>query len=590
MAIPPGGGILDDRERLLSMVAQALDLVDRGATAKAAESEWIDFKEEAGRRDRLGFILPGQSRSHAVAEQLANEVACLANSPGGGALIVGVADDGTRVPAASDAQWLRLRIHQRVDLAPAVEERQLADGTRVLVILVLPAREPVPDVQGRIRWRIGANCLPVDRSQWWANRLAQQGVDQLAARTRRTVADLAPGALAAVRRLLREHDPHALGGLPERELLTRVGVLLPDGTLTGVGVLFLCAAPRTVLEFAVHDLPGGNVIAPAVDLSGLSLAEQLAEVQTRIEAVDTAHIVESGFRRIPVRQIPWAAVREAILNAIVHRDWLPPEPIQLTWVRADSSLDVVSPGGFSGGVTAHSILSGRYSRNPALADFVRALGLVEKQGVGMDRMYAEMLALGHRAPLVHERPGPQVRTRLVGGAPLPLVLAVLAGVEPAARQTDTRVVMTLHLLLRFGFTCASAVAAFLQVPMEEADEILLSIAEMQLGGHNLLRDFGEGRWLPGPGFFALLPPDLTEARRRRLLRWLRPDELAAAELVQAWTSAFGRVTSSDLAEVTHLPPPAARGILQRLAADGVVRRGPTLRGRKVSYLPGESLE
>ncbi len=586
MAIPPGGEVLDDRARLLAAVAQALDLVNRGATAEAAETEGIDFKEEPGRRDRLGFILPGQDRSQAVAEQLANEVACLANSPGGGALIVGVADDGTRVPAASDPQWLRLRIHQRVDLAPAVEEHFLADGTRVLVILVAPAREPVPDVHGRIRWRVGANCLPVDRSQWWAERLARQGVDPLAARTRRTMADLAPGALTAVRRLLRNDDPHRLRALPERELLKRVGVLSPDGTLTGAGVLLLSPAPRTVLEFAVHDVPGGNVISPPVDLSGLSVVEQLAEVQTRVEAVDTAVIVESGFRREPVRQIPLSVVREAIMNAIVHRDWLPPEPIQLTWVRADSSLDIVSPGGFSGGVTADSILSSRYSRNPALADLVRALGLVEKQGVGIDRMYADMLALGHRVPLVHERPGPYVRTRLVGGEPLLPVLALVAGLEPPARQSDTRVVMVLQLLVRFGFTSVSAVASFLQAPAEEAEEILLLVAQMHLGGQDLLREFGGGCWLPGAGFFNLIAQhDLTKARRRRLLRWLRPDESAAEELVLSWTTEFHQISSAELAEVTQLSAPAARRILRRLAVNGILRRNEAARGRNISYVP-----
>lgn len=49
---------------------------------------------------------------------------------------------------------------------------------------------------------------------------------------------------------------------------------------------------------------------------------------------------------------------------------------------ADASLDVVSPDGFAGGVTSASVLSARYSRNPALADLARAMGLVERQGIG----------------------------------------------------------------------------------------------------------------------------------------------------------------------------------------------------------------
>jgi ATP-dependent DNA helicase RecG len=192
VSIQPGGEVLEDRRRLSAAVRAALSLVDRGAAAEAAETEGIDLKEEAGRRGRGGLILPGQPRSEAVAEQLANEVACLANSPGGGALLVGVADDGARVGAASDRDWLRHRIHERVDIAPAVEEHELSDGTRLLAILVTESREPVEDTSGRIRWRVGTSCAPVDRSQWWADRLRRRGGDPLFAATRRTLADLAP--------------------------------------------------------------------------------------------------------------------------------------------------------------------------------------------------------------------------------------------------------------------------------------------------------------------------------------------------------------------------------------------------------------
>lgn len=101
-------------------------------------------------------------------------VACLANTEGGGALIVGVADDGSVVGAASERDWLRQRIHELVDVAPAIEERTVR-GERILVLLVAEAREPVEDTSGRLRWRVGARCAPVDRSEWWAGRLRGKG-------------------------------------------------------------------------------------------------------------------------------------------------------------------------------------------------------------------------------------------------------------------------------------------------------------------------------------------------------------------------------------------------------------------------------
>lgn len=59
-------------------------------------------------------------------------------------------------------------------------------------------------------------------------------------------------------------------------------------------------------------------------------------------------------------------------------------------MQADSALQVVSPGEFVGGVTSETVLTERFARHPVLADLFRALGLAEKQGLGVDRMYREM--------------------------------------------------------------------------------------------------------------------------------------------------------------------------------------------------------
>src|SRR5262249_34748934 len=203
MGLQPGGEVWEDRRRLRAAVDRVLELLAAGSSAATVEVEGIDVKEEAGRRGRGGVVLPGQPRSEAVASQLADEVACLANTPGGGALVIGVADDGTVIGAASDRDWLRQRIHERVEVAPAMEEVTLADGQRLLVLLVAESREPVENIAGQLRWRVGTTCAPVDRSEWWADRLRRANVDPLAARTQRTPEDLAPGALVAVRRLLR---------------------------------------------------------------------------------------------------------------------------------------------------------------------------------------------------------------------------------------------------------------------------------------------------------------------------------------------------------------------------------------------------
>jgi ATP-dependent DNA helicase RecG len=564
-------------------------LITGGLTADEVETEGIDFKEEAGRRGRGGVVLPGEARGQAVAAQLADEVACLANTPGGGALIVGVADDGKVIGAATERDWLRQRIHERIDVAPAIEERWLPDGSRLLVIMVAEAREPVETTAGTLRWRVGSRSVPVDRSEWWADRLRRMGGDLLAASTHHTLATLAPDSLAALRRLLRTVGGASaeLRAASDRELLTRLGVLLPDGHLTAAGVHVLCPAPRTVLELVALDVAGGDIVSPPPDLSGLSLIEQLVEIETRLDVLDSTVVLHGGLRLEPVRQIPWLAVREAVLNAIVHRDWMPAEPIHIRWIQADASLDVVSPGGFAGGVTAESVLSSRYSRNPALADLARALGLVERQGVGVDRMYRELVALGHRPPIIREEPGPQVRTRLVGGVPLAAVMAVMADLDPPVRRRDVRVTLVVHLLLRDGFVTPESLALMLQVPVDEAEEALDAAASCTVDADQLIRNGGANPWLPARGVVVRASADgaaLAAARRRGLLTWYRPDLTAARRLVETWLRVSDRITTGDFAEVTTFTQQRSLQVLNRLVDDGVIVRGGSTRGRLAHFV------
>ncbi len=588
MALQPDGEVVEARQRLVTSVDRALARINEGNSADAVETEGIDFKEEAGRRGRGGVILPGQPRSEAVATQLADEVACLANTPGGGALIVGVADNGAVIGAATDRDWLRQRIHERVDIAPAVEERYLSDGTRLLVVLVAAAREPVENVAGNLRWRVGARCAPVDRSEWWQERLRRQGADPLAARTERTAEDVSADAFAALRRLVRGGGSGGeLLDLSQRDLLTRVGVLLPDGHMTAAGVHMLLPAPRTVIELAALDVPGGDVTLTMPNLTGLSLVEQLAEAEGRLDSLDRSVTLPHGLRLGSVRQIPWLAVREALLNAVVHRDWLPREPIHLTWVEEDASLDVVSPGGFAGGVTDLTVLSARFSRNPALADFARALGLVERQGVGVDRMYREMVSLGHRPPLIREEPGPQVRTRLVGGRPLDAVLAVTGAVNPVSRRRDVRVSLAVYALLRDGFVEAQTLADLLQVPVPEAAEALDVAVGCSLDGDPLLVPGSGTTFLPARALTRRISEDaqaLATAQRRGLLRWYRPAPTDAQTLVRQFLGVAERIASSDLAQITGLTQQGALQMLTRMVADGVLDRGSAARGRHAHFV------
>ena len=554
-----------------------------------AEREQVDVKEEAGRRGKGGLLLPGEPHNLAAADQLADEVACLANTPGGGALIVGVEDTtGALLGAALDEEWLRHRIYERVDIAPAVEPVQV-DGMRLLVIYVAAAREPVENTAGQLRWRTAGQCVPVDRAEWWLHREDVTGHDPMAATTDRTVDDTAPAAIEIARRYLAEvwSESDEATAVTASELLTRLGVRRPDGRLTQAGVLLFCAGDRTYVSLSVLDVEGGDVILSPDEMAGTSLLEQVAAVEARWDTLNTAITLRSGFAETPVRRLPPAAVREALLNAVAHRDWMQPDPIALTFVDADSALQVVSPGGFVGGVSPDNLLTERYARYPALADLLRAMRLVEKQGLGVDRMYREMIALGHRPPTIVEDAGPRVRVRLVGGQPVVPVMSLVNGIQPAVRQRDVRVALIVWTLLHEPFVVPDHLTSVLQRPATEVVEALETAAECRIGDRPLIVQYKDV-WTLSKAAVRIIDtaPGRSALRRRGVLTYRRPD--SGEQVVRRWLEVHDRYTTGDHAALTGISQPGALGQLTRLEEQGIVRRGAAM-GRNAHFVAGPAL-
>ncbi|WP_333769320.1 DUF5635 domain-containing protein [Streptomyces sp. IBSBF 2435] len=576
------------------MVESVLGKLRANVLPDEAERQHVDCKEEAGRRGAGGVLLPGTPRNLAAADHLASEVACMANTPGGGALIVGVEDaSGRFLGAALEEDWLRHRIYERVGIAPAVEAIAV-DGMRLLVVYVAEAREPVEDLAGRTRWRAGGHCEPVDRAEWWLHRQNVTGHDPMAAITDHTYLEVAPGAVATAQRYLASSgspgDQARYGSV--QALLSALGVLRPDGKLTQAGALTFCPADRTYLSLSVLDVEGGDVISSPPDLAGLSLLEQVAAVDERLDALNTSIRLEGrpGFALSSVRRLPEGAVREAVLNGVVHRDWMQPDPVAITWIEADSAVQVVSPGGFVGGMNAGNVLTQRYARYPALADLFRALHLVEKQGLGVDRMYRDMVSLGHRPPVLVEEEGPRVRVRLSGGRPVLPVMNLVMRIQPSIRQRDVRVALIVYTLLREPFVTAERLTEVLQRSAEEAAEGLEAAAECLVGEEPLLAHYKDVWTLSAQAVSAVeTVADRDELKRRGVLLYIKPDITIAESAARKWLSDHDRYTSGDHAWLTGLTTTGARGQLERLERDGVLVRGEGA-GRNSHFVAGPSLK
>lgn len=105
----------------------------------------------------------------------------------------------------------------------------------------------------------------------------------------------------------------------------------------------------------------------------------------------------TSLAREEIPEYPPFAVREAIINAMAHRDW------RVSGLRNqirmfDDRIEVVSAGGFPGHITAENIVHEQFSRNPKIVKVLYHWNYIEELGIGVDRMIRAMTEAGHPAP------------------------------------------------------------------------------------------------------------------------------------------------------------------------------------------------
>jgi len=127
------------------------------------------------------------------------------------------------------------------------------------------------------------------------------------------------------------------------------------------------------------------------------LLQTFEEIELLFKARVTEQEIQVGLFRVPIPNYDRRAFREGFINALVHRDY---SMLGAVHVRLDNDgLTISSPGGFVEGITLHNLLvTAPRSRNPLLADIVKRIGLAERTGRGIDRIYEGMLRYGRPAP------------------------------------------------------------------------------------------------------------------------------------------------------------------------------------------------
>ena len=467
MTIPTNAEILTQLDRLYTQTADDL------------ETQWLEFKPWTGPRDDMRVAI-----EYAV---------CFANAEGG-VIVFGVADR-TRGRAAAiqgagrcDLDIWRRDIFNstRPHLEVAVEELTVPEGTGRLLVVRVP-KGPTPPygtTSGVFKQRVGKNSMPMDprafaRAQAsagivdWSG-LPAEGVE---------VGDLDLVEIARARNVLRRFKPQSeLLNVSDAELLVGVGAVR-GGRVTRAGLLLFGNAPllaRICPQHQVH-----YVLHTELDVfRNDSFRDGILNVLEQIERTfsgpsNPEREVSVGFFKMRIPAFDVDVVREALLNAVTHRDYADPNEVLLRHTARE--LAITSPGGFLGGITPRNILRHEpVARNRTLAEAFEKLGLVERAGMGRRRIFIPTLSYGKRIP-EYETDGGRVTLRLFDGTLDERMAILVAKWRGEGREITLDSLLVLSHLREYAFVDAVSGAEFLQAPRSVARGVLDQLAQPQTG-------------------------------------------------------------------------------------------------------------
>lgn len=293
----------------------------------------------------------------------------------------------------------------------------------------------------------------------------------------------------------------------------------------------------------------------------------LARLFERLEEQFRAHLreqeVQVGLFRVPVPTVEPRAYREAVVNALVHRDYTRLGAVHVRW--SDDALSISSPGGFVEGVTLDNLLVVEpRPRNPSLADAFKRIGLAERTGRGVDLIYQGLLRYGRPAPDYSrsDRAGVTVRFS-TGPADFGFLKLVLEQENRAQSRLPVETLLALSALRDQRRVEIAVIAHAMQRPPEEARAVLERLVEA-----GLVQPHGQGRgrtYTLSPAVYRSLGEAAGYVRQAGF------DEVQQEEMVKRYVREHGSIQRKDVVELCRLSDRQARHLLGKLVAGGTLR-------------------
>lgn len=369
--------------------------------------------------------------------------------------------------------------------------------------------------------------------------------------------------------------------LDDEELDKALRLVVNDGDRvvpTYCGLLLIGKAER-IQELmptarAVFQVLSGTDVVFNEDVNG-ALLSVFERMETYMTARNSEAEIEEGLFRISVFDFDKRAFREALVNAFCHRDYT-----MLGRVRVeinDDGLVISNPGGFVEGVNINNLLTAEpHGRNPALADVMKRIGLAERTGRGIDRIFEGSLLYGKPMPDYSESTDTLVKLFIPRGLPDKAFAKMISDEqERIGRAIPVNSLLILNELKR---SSRSTIAELSETIHSSEAKTKSAVEKLVESGMLEAVGTGKGRYYTLSVQVYRRNKTTAEYVRQRGISEVRHPEM----IIELAAKNDGKITRADVIELLKIDENRAYRALKDLVSQGKLR--PEGKGRYSYYV------
>ncbi len=295
----------------------------------------------------------------------------------------------------------------------------------------------------------------------------------------------------------------------------------------------------------------------------LPLLATFEKISYYFSAWNNTEEMESGLFRITIPDYDPRAFREALVNAFCHRDYsmLGRVLIQIK----DMGMTISNPGGFIEGIDAYNLLDAEpHGRNPALADAMKRIGLAERTGRGIDRIFEGSLLYGRLLPDYSQSNASMVKLFIPKG---PTDKAFIKMISDEQKSSGRSLPIYALLVMNTLKNTSKLTLAELVQELHITESIARSTVE-DLVYTGIVEAFGQGRgryYMLSATYYKKTNNSVAYVRQKGI------DSIRYNELVMQLLNSKEKITRKDVVDLLHITEPQAYRILTKLSKSGQIK-------------------